>query len=65
MVASMLLIFLSTATDVDGNITITNEQETVKIEVDKKWLHADGSKSWPDGGLTLCLKPLETRIIDL
>ena len=34
---------------IDGKITVTNEQETTEIEVDKKWVNADGSNDWPDG----------------
>ena len=33
----------------DGKITVTNTQETTEIEVDKKWVNADGSDTWPDG----------------
>ena len=33
---------------IDGKITVTNEQETTEIEVDKKWVNADGSDTWPD-----------------
>ena len=33
----------------DGKITVTNSQETTQVEVDKEWLNADGSATWPDG----------------
>ncbi|QTE72908.1 Cna B-type domain-containing protein [Clostridiales bacterium FE2010] len=33
----------------NGKITVTNTQETVEVEVDKAWLNADGSKTWPNG----------------
>ena len=33
----------------DGKITLTNTQETTEINVDKKWVNADGSEDWPEG----------------
>ena len=32
-----------------GKITVTNTQETTEVEVDKKWVNADGSETWPAG----------------
>ncbi|MBR3000822.1 MAG: Cna B-type domain-containing protein, partial [Oscillospiraceae bacterium] len=33
----------------EGKITVTNTQKTTEVEVDKKWVNADGSETWPAG----------------
>ena len=34
---------------ITGRITVTNTQETTEVVVDKKWVNADGTETWPDG----------------
>ena len=36
------------ASDKEGRITVTNTQGTTRIEVDKKWVGADGGTDWPE-----------------
>ena len=34
---------------ITGRITVTNTQETTEVVVDKKWVNADGTDTWPTG----------------
>ncbi|MBQ3277496.1 MAG: Cna B-type domain-containing protein, partial [Oscillospiraceae bacterium] len=33
----------------NGKVTVTNSQETTTFEVDKTWVNADGTDTWPSG----------------